>query len=53
MQHNFQVSSFGVCEKQPACLEFLQKNHKPKNMIGDMLDREVSDHDGVTSAQSL
>ena len=29
MQHNFQVSCFGVCEKQPACLEFQQKNNSP------------------------
>lgn len=50
---NFKVNSFSVCEKQPACLEFMHKNHQPKHLLGDMLSREVCDDAGGPVAESL
>lgn len=39
--HNMRVSPFGACDRRPCCLQFLQKNHEPKHLTGDMLAREV------------
>jgi hypothetical protein len=51
---SFTVNSFAVCEKQPSCLEFMQRNHQPKHLLGDMLNREISNGDGArTGARSL
>jgi hypothetical protein len=51
---SFTVNSFAVCEKQPSCLEFMQRNHQPKHLLGDILKREISDGDaGGTVARSL
>ena len=49
-QHNLRLSSYGACEKLPACLEFLHKNHGPTHLVGDMLAREV--HDGGNKASA-
>jgi hypothetical protein len=50
---SFTVNSFAVCEKQPSCLEFMQKNHQPKHLLGDILERDISYDASRPVAESL
>ena len=52
-QHHIHVNPFGVCERQPHCLEFLQKNHQPKHLTGDILDRRVTGSEDTSRARTL
>jgi len=40
-RHNLRLNCFAVCDRKPCCLSFLDKNHKPKHLTGDILAREV------------
>lgn len=40
-KHSITVAPFAACDRKPCCLHFLEKNHQPKHLMADILNRQI------------